>query len=154
MRVCTCCKIKKPIDKFYTRYNKSGKTETSRCKSCIKSEVKIWRKNPTGRVKWRAYNERRVSFNKEFLRKEREKGCRKCGENRHYVIDFHHLDPGEKIFTIGRTNQWTLTQLKKEIRKCILLCKNCHQELHFLEKNNKKFKINKWLNEKTSNSQS
>ena len=146
MKKCTSCKIEKPLSEFYERKNGEGKDhKTSRCKSCIKNRTKTWRK-AEGKEKWLEYDKRRVTFNAEFLREERSKGCCKCKESRYYVIDFHHLNPGEKSFTIGATNRWTKTQLEKEIKKCIRLCKNCHAELHFLEKNTT-FKIQDWLSE-------
>ncbi len=58
--------------------------------------------------------------------------CQKCGYNKCVgALDFHHLDPREKDFTIsGNSGKWE--NLKKELDKCVLLCKNCHVELHFL----------------------
>ena len=57
--------------------------------------------------------------------------CLKCGYNKCVsALDFHHLDPREKDFTIsGNTGKWE--NLKKELDKCVLLCKNCHAEQHF-----------------------
>ncbi len=146
MPICTCCKTEKSASEFYERKKADGLTTTSRCKFCIKERTKSWRK-AEGKEQWKAYNVRRVENNKLFLQEERSKGCVKCGELRYYVIDFHHLNPEEKTFTIGATNQWTKTQLEKELKKCIRLCRNCHSELHFLEKNSI-FSINKWLSEK------
>lgn len=47
------------------------------------------------------------------------------------ALEFHHLDPKEKDFGIsknGMTRSWEKT--KKEVDKCILICANCHRELH------------------------
>ena len=146
MKKCTSCKQVKPIDEFYDRFNKDNiNVFTSRCKECIKNRTKSWRKSE-GKSKWKAYDDRRVAGNRKFLQEEREKGCVKCGESRFYVIDFHHLDPSTKEFTIGKTNRWTRTQLEKEIKKCIRLCRNCHSEFHYLEKNFN-LKLENWLNE-------
>jgi len=146
MKKCTSCKLEKPLSEFYERLNtKGGDVRTSRCKLCIKERTKSWRK-AEGKLKWQEYDKRRVKHNKEFLQNERSKGCCKCGDIRHYVIDFHHLDPVEKTLTIGATNRWTRTQLEKEIKKCIRLCRNCHTELHFLEKNTI-FNLQDWLSE-------
>ncbi len=52
------------------------------------------------------------------------------------VFDFHHVDPNEKDFNINRYNI-SVERLKKEVDKCILVCKNCHSEIHeqeYLEK--------------------
>jgi hypothetical protein len=143
MPICTCCKLEKPASEFYERKKATGLTTTSRCKFCIKERTKSWRK-AEGKEQWKAYNKKRTQNNKLFLQEERSKGCVKCGESRYYVIDFHHLNPKEKTFTIGATTQWTRTQLESELKKCIRLCRNCHSELHYLEKNTI-FNINKWL---------
>lgn len=146
MKRCTSCKTEKPFEDFYDRINASGENvRTSRCKHCIKERTKSWRK-AEGKEKWKAYDKKRVQANMQFLQEERSRGCQKCGDTRHYVIDFHHVDPSEKEITIGATNRWTRTQLEKELVKCIRLCKNCHSELHFLEKDTK-FKFNNWLSE-------
>lgn len=56
--------------------------------------------------------------------------CQICGYNRcQEALEFHHLDPQEKDFTIsGGTKSFKL--LKPEVDKCILLCANCHREIH------------------------
>ena len=40
-----------------------------------------------------------------------------------------HKDPSKKEFTIG-TKNIGFKRLSEEIKKCILLCANCHRELH------------------------
>ena len=46
-------------------------------------------------------------------------------------MHFHHLDPTQKQF------DWNKLRLKKwedivvELKKCILLCGNCHAEMHY-----------------------
>lgn len=46
------------------------------------------------------------------------------------ALTFHHIDPRTKAFAIndGRTRNWE--KLKEELDKCILLCHNCHTEVH------------------------
>src|SRR5271166_3351185 len=59
--------------------------------------------------------------------------CVSCGYNScPAAMVFHHIDPNEKDFGIaekGRTHS-NLDFLKPELDKCILLCSNCHFELH------------------------
>ena len=52
-------------------------------------------------------------------------GYDKCIE----ALAFHHLDPMEKDFNIGGKS-WAIETLKKEADKCILVCHNCHTEIH------------------------
>lgn len=58
--------------------------------------------------------------------------CTICGYNRcNNALDFHHIDPEEKSFGIGRcgcSKSWQ--SIKVELDKCILVCSNCHREIH------------------------
>jgi len=58
--------------------------------------------------------------------------CAICGYKRSIeALEFHHLDPKKKDFGVsedGLTRAWE--RVKKEIEKCILICANCHRELH------------------------
>lgn len=56
--------------------------------------------------------------------------CVICGYNKcSRSMDFHHLDPNEKNFGISGSTK-SISKLKKEVDKCILVCKNCHGEIH------------------------
>ena len=56
--------------------------------------------------------------------------CSNCGYDKCLdALDFHHLDPTKKDPKSFEKNvAWSI--LKEEIKKCILLCSNCHRELH------------------------
>lgn len=56
--------------------------------------------------------------------------CVLCGYNK-YVgsLTFHHINPSEKSFTIsGKTKAYKT--LLEESEKCVVLCANCHGEVH------------------------
>ena len=56
--------------------------------------------------------------------------CEICGYNKNIAaLEFHHLDPSQKDFTISDTSR-NKEKLKIELDKCILVCANCHRELH------------------------
>ena len=56
--------------------------------------------------------------------------CVKCGYNKSVkALEFHHLNPNEKDFTISGKS-WSFERLKNEVDKCILVCSNCHIEIH------------------------
>lgn len=59
--------------------------------------------------------------------------CQKCGENNIFKLCFHHLDTKEKEFEISDIKYYRWSIIEKEIKKCILLCSNCHSELHSSE---------------------
>jgi len=57
--------------------------------------------------------------------------CSKCGYNKCLeALDFHH-DKGNKEGMISKlTKDFSKQKSLKEVKKCILLCANCHRELH------------------------
>lgn len=56
--------------------------------------------------------------------------CEKCGDTNIFHLVFHH-NTDEKDFDISDIWGKHLSDIKKELKKCILLCDNCHRELHF-----------------------
>ena len=68
-----------------------------------------------------------------FLQKIKEKyggKCMRCGYNKCIkALEFHHLDPSQKDFTISN-DHFKLIDAIEESKKCIMLCANCHRELH------------------------
>lgn len=58
--------------------------------------------------------------------------CMICGYHRcSAALDFHHVDETTKSFGLsqnGITRSWKRTQ--QELKKCILVCANCHREIH------------------------
>ena len=57
--------------------------------------------------------------------------CVKCGYNKSIsALQFHHINPHEKQFTISGSSNKSWEVLKKELDKCVLLCGNCHSEEH------------------------
>lgn len=56
--------------------------------------------------------------------------CQICGYNKcTKALVFHHLNPEEKEFNVSRANK-SWERIKKELEKCILVCSNCHAEIH------------------------
>jgi len=57
--------------------------------------------------------------------------CVKCGYNKCVkALEFHHINPKEKDFTISSYSKLSWDKIKKELDKCILVCSNCHREIH------------------------
>jgi hypothetical protein len=58
--------------------------------------------------------------------------CKICGNDKLWNLCFHHTDPNKKERTItdlcGRKVRYN--DFLKEAKKCILLCQNCHREIH------------------------
>jgi hypothetical protein len=62
--------------------------------------------------------------------------CGICGESRPWVLDFHHRDPKEKKtgITGAIVLGWSLERIMEEVRKCDVICANCHRDLHWKER--------------------
>lgn len=59
--------------------------------------------------------------------------CGICGYNKcQDSLDLHHLNPEEKDFSFGkmRANPKNWDTIVIELRKCCLICANCHREVH------------------------
>ncbi|MBU6415166.1 HNH endonuclease [Patescibacteria group bacterium] len=58
--------------------------------------------------------------------------CMTCGYKKTpWALDLHHFDESQKAFGLsvrGLTRSWG--RLKDEADKCVLLCANCHREVH------------------------
>ena len=66
----------------------------------------------------------------DLVRKQRGGKCERCGYNTYLgALDFHHIDPSQKEITIG-DRDFRLKDCIEETKKCILICSNCHRELH------------------------
>jgi predicted transcriptional regulator len=56
--------------------------------------------------------------------------CELCGYNKcDSALQFHHKDPTEKDFSISGKSL-SFDRLKEEVDKCMLVCSNCHAEIH------------------------
>jgi len=69
---------------------------------------------------------------KEMAVKYKGGKCVFCGYKKTInALEFHHLERGRKDFSLsqrGLTRSWE--RIKKELDKCLLVCANCHREIH------------------------
>jgi hypothetical protein len=110
---CPKCKKTKSTDDFYKRRGKDGGSVY--CKICTNNQTL----------------ERQRKLKEEAI--EYKGGCcQECGYDKYNgALEFHHLDPSKKDFTIGKVKSYSFNDVfKKELDKCILVCSNCHREIH------------------------
>lgn len=50
-----------------------------------------------------------------------------CNVTDHRLLDFDHIDPSSKVFSICQSIYRPIDELLEEIKKCQLLCANCHR---------------------------
>lgn len=57
--------------------------------------------------------------------------CQICGYHRSiHALEFHHINPQEKDFSFNKAESVAWNYIEPELKKCILLCANCHREVH------------------------
>lgn len=61
--------------------------------------------------------------------------CEECGQDHPATLDFHHKDPTTKKFNLSKrgciSQGFGKKKVLEEIKKCIVLCSNCHRILHW-----------------------
>jgi len=126
------------IKKFFLICSICGKEFISNrrkkyCKLCSAEKV---RKNGSKSSKKRMIRNR--NFIKDY---KKDNKCEICGYNKYpELLVFHHKNKKEKnqnINILMKTLK-NMEIIKKEIRKCILLCPNCHAEVHLNERRTNK----------------
>jgi len=108
-------------------------------KTCTKHGEALFSVNSDGKARCRKCTVDAVDKRRRVLKLKaiEYKGGKCQGEGCGYfkcpdALEFHHLDPKEKDFSIsntGVTRSWD--KIKIELDKCLLLCANCHREAHF-----------------------
>ena len=135
MKTCCLCKEEKDYSNFYK--NKTRKDGYgNECKDCRKKRDRTKydaKYEKTKRVYVHRYNPRDQS-NMRLKKKEYiyslKSPCVICSEPDPVVIDFHHVDPKTKSFTIGASTHRSREQIFQEVEKCVCLCANCHRRVH------------------------
>lgn len=111
------------------------------CKRCSK-EVKP---NKNNKIHNKNYCQgclvtvRRNKLKEKAIKFKGEK-CQNCGYDRcKRALTFHHLDPSKKSFALTSNKIFSISwrAAEEELKKCILLCANCHFELHDKEVENR-----------------
>lgn len=81
--------------------------------------------NERSRLRYR----RNASIGRDLINNLKNVPCTDCGvKYPTYVMDFDHLDPSLKLFRIGSNANKKLQLLEEEIRKCDVVCSNCHRK--------------------------
>lgn len=134
MRICTRCKKDKEDEEFAFK-NKVKGTRKAKCRTCQSDDDKIlYLTDQTRRENIRGLAILAIKKAKEFSnRVKRCFGCKNCRDKRFYVLDFHHVNCKDKDISILIRQGATIERLKNEMRKCEVLCSNCHRETHYLK---------------------
>lgn len=132
MKQCNKCKQELLFSEFHKNSHKKDGYQDY-CKSCKKEyDKKQWVKHSD---KWKSHYTNKVKETKDWFNALRiQESCAKCGDNRYYVIDYHHINPKEKDIEVTQALKFSREKALNEIKKCVPLCSNCHREFHHLER--------------------
>jgi excinuclease UvrABC ATPase subunit len=134
MKKCSKCNLLKPLDEFGNNKNKKDKKQRY-CKKCQANfDHNFYLKNKKEAKERRKQYKQNISDWLEQYKKQSE--CKKCKEKRWYTLQFHHINSFEKDFNISDLRGTSIKKIKEEIKKCEILCSNCHIEFHHLERKN------------------
>ena len=82
----------------------------------------------------KCWNKRTYQVNRDKLDtliKERGSRCERCGYDKSFAaLQWHHMDRSQKDFGISSKRGAPLEKLREETQKCMLVCANCHAEIH------------------------
>lgn len=141
-RICKKCGRELPIEMFELEHTQNGDRRRHTCRECRNEYKKAWRReHPEIHV---AQETRRIKRVREW-QNSLKTPCIICGESEPVCIDWHHLDPDTKSFTIGANFNKAKNLILEEIQKCVCLCANCHRKVH-----NGKLKLEDYINNESS----
>lgn len=111
---CPNCNVIKPILEFY-KNSRNPKLPTSHCKKCLDSNTM----------------KRQKKFKIQCVKYKGGK-CIICNYFTCInALEFHHINPSKKDFNLSNQKSTKFNKkIQEELDKCILLCANCHREVH------------------------
>jgi 5-methylcytosine-specific restriction endonuclease McrA len=135
MKTCSKCFILKSENEFFYQDKHANKLH-AQCKTCYAEQ----RRNTWKEHYYRYgsnYRERALTRNRklkvirriQLLEYLSDKSCVICGITDPRVLEFDHIDPKKKSFSIAQGLSSTLNwgTILNEISKCQILCANCHK---------------------------
>ena len=111
--------------------NKQGKRSTRAfCYECLPESTT----KEKGRY---SYNKLHRQYIINLVKERYGTKCNICGYDKCYsALDFHHLNKTKKQFDPAKiiNSNKKVEDIYKELDKCILICSNCHREIHEKER--------------------
>ena len=115
MKLCNKCKKEKPLDLFHK--NKSKKDGLQDCckPCCTIRDVEHRQKH---KEKWNAHYKQKGREQQQWFKEiKKQYSCKKCGDKRWYVLDFHHIDPSQKEMNVSTAMVYSRQRVLDEISK-------------------------------------
>jgi hypothetical protein len=129
-KICNICNKEKELSEFpKNKRTKDG--YSGRCLICNRKVVKehYYKNKKLYLEKNKRYNERKKEW---WLELKSKLKCNRCSENNIVCLDFHHIDPTVKEGNLSHIwKSWSKQRVLDELKKCEVLCKNCHAKEHW-----------------------
>jgi hypothetical protein len=129
---CCKCQAEKDISEYHKcKSNKDGLQK--RCKTCNKhGMLNSYHNNPDVKAAVQARATALIDKMRHFIDSTKsEYGCFLCPEKDGCCLDFHHFDANSKNATIAHlVTAKSKKRLLSEIKKCVIICSNCHRKVH------------------------
>ena len=129
-RVCVRCHSEKPVEAFPIK-DKARGTRSSYCRPCRSDYGKqhYQENKPSYHVRnVRARAEHRLTNRDIAYAYLLTHPCVDCGETDPVVLDFDHIDPETKLFSVGTMlSRHATGAITREMEKCVVRCGNCHR---------------------------
>ena len=140
-----CYKCKKDkLESDFSFKNKKLNIRQSECRSCFAEIRKKWyERNKSDHIKNIKRNKNKYleivqSFICSWLD---EHPCVDCGESDIDTLDFDHINPEEKEYSVMYLlGGWSIERIKEEMQKCEVRCKNCHSKRHSKIRNSYRYR--------------
>lgn len=122
MKLCRYCKKYYPESDFGVALTTKNKIyRRHKCRYCYRKTKKdLWKK-----------------YQKWLNDYKKQHECSQCKNKDYRVLEFHHVQDKDIQGSLCTCRNHSFKKIKNEVKKCILLCANCHRILHHQERINK-----------------
>lgn len=121
---CKLCKKPRPSDAGPDYVHKEPKTPGI-------GRPKKKKTKQTRKVAARSKQQVRIETRVRSMLYLSARGCEECGERDPRKLEYDHKDPVSKTRSVSRIitdgYSWAADSLREEVRKCRVLCANCHR---------------------------
>lgn len=114
IRTCKDCGLVQKVEKFpISKVVKGKEYHRYLCVPCY----------------YKSKQPRKDAIREAYYLLKKQLSCESCGEDDYRVLEFDHIDKSKKNFSIadGVRNGCGIERIEEEIKKCQVLCANCHR---------------------------
>lgn len=132
-RICKKCQIDKCLSEYHTRKDKpanGGYRYICKVCACERSKQSYQDNKEKAKARCAIAAKARILERRKFTHDYfSNNSCVQCGESDPVVLEFDHIDPSTKSYTVSQMvwSNCAMKKLKHEIAKCQVLCANCHR---------------------------